>query len=153
MSRIALDTNILAYMTGVIRVPEDAVKVERIRQLIEGLATSANLVAPVQALGELFIVLRRAGLSADEARSILLEFAEAFATSPSVLSTALAAADLSVDHQVQFWDALILSAACDAGCTMLLSEDMHHGFVTRGMTVLNPLTEPMDPKIATLLSG
>ncbi|MDV3256212.1 MAG: hypothetical protein LOX97_00170, partial [Sphingomonas sp.] len=64
----------------------------------------------------------------------------------------LAAADLSVDHKLQFWDALIVSAAADAGCAMLLSEDMQHGFVTRGLTIVNPLTDAPHPKLAALMT-
>jgi predicted nucleic acid-binding protein len=36
---------------------------------------------------------------------------------------------------------------------LLLSEDMQHGFVSRGMTVVNPFAEPTHPKLAALLDG
>lgn len=153
MTRIALDTNILAYLAGVIRTDSDAAKVDRIRDLIARLAPAAELVAPVQTLGELFVVLRRGGAAAEEARAVLLEFAEAFATPPSEAAIALTAADLVVDHKLQYWDTLILTAAADARCALLLSEDMQDGFVTRGLTVLNPLAEPMPAKLATILPG
>lgn len=151
MTRVALDSNILAYLAGVSRVAEDIDKIERVRALVAQLAGSASLIAPAQALGELFVVLRRSGASADEARAVLLEFAEAFGTSASEARTALSAADLVVDHKVQFWDALILTAAADAGCTLLLSEDMQHGFVARGLTLVNPLADKSHPKLAALL--
>jgi predicted nucleic acid-binding protein len=51
----------------------------------------------------------------------------------------------------QFWDAMILSAAADAGCTLLLSEDMQNGFVARGVTVVNPLADAPHPRLAGLL--
>lgn len=63
----------------------------------------------------------------------------------------LAGKGLPMIDKLQFWDALILSAAADAGCTLLLSEDMHHGFVTRGLTVLNPLAAQVHPRLAALL--
>jgi len=153
MTRIALDTNILAYLAGVIRSDADAAKVDRIRDLIARLASAAELVAPVQALGELFVVMRRGGATAEEARAVLLEFAEAFATPPSEAATALAAADLAVDHKLQYWDALILTTAADARCALLLSEDMQDGFVTRGLTIIDPLTEPMHVKLTNMLPG
>jgi len=152
MIRVALDSNILAYLAGVSRAAADEEKIGRIRALVRRLMSTASLVAPVQALGELFVVLRRAGTPAEEARAILMEFAEAFGTSVSEARTALAAADLVVDHQLQFWDALIISAAVDAGCAVLLSEDMQHGFVTRGLTIVNPLAEPVHPKLESLLA-
>jgi predicted nucleic acid-binding protein len=150
MTRVAFDTNILAYLAGVAHVAADDAKVERVRTLIEDLST-ATLVAPVQALGELFVVLRRAGLRAEEARDTIADLIETFDAPASEPRTALGALDLAVDHKLQFWDALIFTAAADAGCTLLLSEDMQHGFVSRGMTVVNPFAEPAHPKLVVLL--
>lgn len=149
--RVALDSNILAYLAGVSRSAEDDDKIANVRELVSRLAKTVSLIAPAQTLGELFVVLRRSGASAEEAREVLLEFAEAFGTSASETRTALSAADLVVDHKLQFWDALILTAAADAGCAMLLSEDMQHGFVTRGLTIVNPLTDDTHPKLTALI--
>ena len=151
MTRVALDTNILAYLAGVSRDAHDDAKIDQVRELIGRLGDKVSLVAPAQTLGELFVVLRRSGASAEEARAILLEFSESLASSPSETRTALAAADLVVDHKLQFWDALIVTASAEAGCLLLLSEDMQHGFVTRGLTVINPLSEAVHPKLAALL--
>lgn len=153
MMRVALDSNILAYLAGVSRSPEDDGKITKIRKLVSQLTGSVSLIAPTQTLGELFVVLRRSGASAEEARGILLEFAGAFGTSASETRTALSAADLVVDHKLQFWDALIVTAAADAGCTLLLSEDMQHGFVTRGLTIINPLADDVHPKLGALIEG
>jgi len=46
---------------------------------------------------------------------------------------------------------LIVTAAAEAGCTMLLSEDMQDGFVTRGLTVANPLRDTLHSKLAGLI--
>lgn len=153
MTRIGLDSNILAYLAGISRASEDDDKIARVRDLIACLSTSASLVAPSQALGELFVVLRRSGASAAEARLILIEFADAFGTSASETATMLSAADLVVDHKLQFWDALIVTAAADAGCALLLSEDMQSGFVAKGLTIINPLASDVHPKLATLLAA
>jgi predicted nucleic acid-binding protein len=152
MIRIALDSNILAYLAGVSRAPADDGKIVKVRALIRRLTPKASLIAPVQALGELFVVLRRSGAPADEARAILMEFAGAFGAASSETPTVLAAADLVVDHKLQFWDALIVTAAVDSGCVLLLSEDMQHGFVARGLTIVNPLAEPAHSKLKPLLA-
>lgn len=152
MTRVALDSNILAYFAGVERADADKEKIQSIRRLV-GSLTAATLIAPVQALGELFVVLRRNGASVAEAREVLVRFADGFVAPASERATALAAADLVVDHRLQYWDALIVSAAADAGCLILLSEDMQHGFVTRGLTVINPLAEPRHVKLAALLDA
>ena len=153
MTRVALDSNILAYLAGVSRSADDEPKIVRVRELIGRLGNNASLIAPTQTLGELFVVLRRGGASPQEARAILLEFSEAFGTAASETRTALAAADLVVDHKLQFWDALIVTAAAEAGCTLLLSEDMQDGFVTRGLTIVDPLCEDTHPKLAALLAA
>jgi predicted nucleic acid-binding protein len=148
--RAALDSNILAYFFGVERVDADKGKIQRIQALIESLS-GVTLVAPVQALGELFVVLRKTGSSAAEAREVLARFAEGFVVQASNRETALAAADLAVDHKLQYWDAMIVTAAAEAGCALLLSEDMQHGFVTHGVTIVNPLAEEAHPKLAAIM--
>jgi predicted nucleic acid-binding protein len=153
MTRVALDTNILAYLAGVSRDARDDAKIDQIRNLIARLSSVVSLIAPAQTLGELFVVLRRGGASANEARAVLIEFAQAFGSSASEPKTIVAAADLVVDHKLQFWDALILTAAADAGCTLLLSEDMQDGFVTRGLTVVNPLRDSLNTKLVALLEA
>jgi predicted nucleic acid-binding protein len=151
MTRVALDSNILVYLAGVSRTSADDPKVEKVRELVARLSSLVSLVAPAQTLGELFVVLRRSGASAPEAREILLEFSEAFGTAATEARTMAAATDLVVDHKLQFWDALIVTAAADAGCLVLLSEDMQDGFVTRGMTISNPLAGQLHPKLLALV--
>ncbi len=49
------------------------------------------------------------------------------------------ALELAVQHRFQIYDAVILTAAAEAECEMLYSEDMQHGFVWRGVKIVNPL--------------
>jgi predicted nucleic acid-binding protein len=152
MIRVALDSSILAYLAEVERVAADGVKIQRTKALLRSFR-GVSLVAPVQALGELFVVLRRSGASPADARLILQRFAEGFAAPAGNRATALAAADLAVDHKLQYWDALIVAAAAEAGCALLLSEDMQHGLVTRGVTIVNPLADEAHPKLAAIMKG
>lgn len=55
--------------------------------------------------------------------------------------------ELCVDHQIDTWDALILAVAAEHRCTMLLSEDMQHGFVWRGVCVVNPFAVPTHARL------
>lgn len=152
MKRIALDSNILVYLAGVANADEDEPKIATAQVTVRALGESAVIVVPVQALGELFVVLRRSGVPADEARRTVLEYTENLSIPATSQATMTDALDLVLDHRMQLWDALILSAAADAGCTMLLSEDMQDGFVARGVTVVNPLAEKLHPKLAALLA-
>ena len=151
MSLLALDSNILVYLAGTAFVPADIPKIARVQILVGSLNKVAILVAPVQALGELFVVLKRAGADPADARDIVNEYSQSFLPAASLPQTMAAALDLVVEHKFQLWDALILTAASQAGCTLLLSEDMQHGFTHRGLTIVNPLAETPHPHLARLL--
>ena len=147
--RLALDTNILAYAEGVNGAPMKKAAL----QLLEKLPEGATLL-PVQTLGELFsLLVRKAGRTAKQARAAILAWRDAFPlieTSPAVL---LAAADLATDHQLNIWDAVILSAAAEAGCRLLLSEDLNPNFTWRGVTVANPFATTKNELLAALLDA
>ena len=147
--RLALDTNILAYAEGVNGGEQRA----RALHLLQRLPQEA-VVVPVQVLGELFNVLvRKAGKSRAKAREALLSWRDAFAvieTSPGIM---LAASDLATDHQIGIWDAVIVSAASEANCRLLLSEDLQEGFTWGGVTVANPFGSRPHPLLATLLDA
>ena len=153
MTRVALDSNILVYVAGIERAEGDAVKVDRARALFGALGNLATLVAPVQALGELFVVMRRNATSLTDAHAVMATFSDACETPASDIAAVETALRLVADHQLQYWDALILSVAAEARCTLLLSEDMQHGFATRGVTIINPLAEVAHPKLAALIGG
>ncbi len=150
MIRIAFDTNILAYLAGVNRHSSDGFKVEQSRALLKQLRGKAALVTPVQTLGELFIVLLKAGSDRSAARDTVMDFHRTFGRADSGSSALVSALDLAATHKLQIWDALILNAAVEAGCAMLLSEDMQHGFTWRGLSVVNPFRTPIDAQLAEL---
>lgn len=150
---VGLDSNVLAYLAGVGRSPDDGAKIDAARALLATLSGRAQCVAPVQALGELFVVLIRAGASREEARTIVLRFQQSFALADSAESALLSALDLAAAHGLQFWDSLILNAAAEAGCALLLSEDIQDGFVWRGVTVANPFAVQRHGRLAALLEG
>ena len=149
--RIALDSNILAYLAGVDRAPGDDAKIKASRALLAKLSGRATWVVPVQALGEVFVVLQRAGASREEAQAIVLRFRQTFAAAETSDPIFVSALDLVVAHKLQLWDALILTAAAESGCDMLASEDMQNGFVWRGVTVVNPLTTPVHARLRAAL--
>jgi predicted nucleic acid-binding protein len=152
MKLIGLDTNFLAYLAGVDRGNADKGKIVASRALIAKLAGRAGFVVTVQALGELFVVLTRSGASREEALSIvetIFEELERVGTTPDVFDRALA---LAVGHKLQIWDSIILSASAAAGCTLLLSEDMQHGFRAGSISVINPFAEPMHELLLGLMA-
>ncbi|MEY2925681.1 MAG: hypothetical protein RL367_158 [Pseudomonadota bacterium] len=149
--RIAFDTNILAYMAGVDKIPEDRAKIEKALAMHARLAASHDCIAPLQALGELYVVLFRFRKDRVSAREIVEAYQEQFEPAPTSLDGFSGALKLATDHKLQLWDALILYAAAEVGCAMFLSEDLQPGFIWRGMCVVNPLADLIDRRLASAL--
>jgi predicted nucleic acid-binding protein len=147
--QVALDTNILAYAEGV----NGAARKRAARRLLERLPPEATLL-PVQTLGELFHVLvRKAERTRASARTSVLLWGDAFPLIDVSSAVLLSGIDLTVDHQLSIWDGLILSAAADAGCRLLLSEDLQEGFTWNGVTVTNPFSPKRHPLLDALIDG
>ena len=51
------------------------------------------------------------------------------------------AVELARDHELSFYDALIVAAALDAGCAVLCGEDMQHGQKFGPLRVENPFRQ------------
>jgi predicted nucleic acid-binding protein len=146
--KVALDTNILAYAEGI----NDAGRRDAALDVLRKLPQERTFL-PVQALGELFhVLMRKARREAAGARAAVLGWRDAFSTietSPTVL---LAAMDLSADHQLTIWDAIMICTAAEAGCRLLLSEDLQHGFTWSGVTVINPFVTPRHALLDAVLA-
>ncbi|CCE07197.1 PilT protein, N-terminal (fragment) [Bradyrhizobium sp. STM 3843] len=67
--------------------------------------------------------------------SVVFRFPDARPLTTTTHSVALA---LARDHSLQFYDALIVAAALEAGCDTLFSEDLQHGRTLSGLTIVNP---------------
>lgn len=136
--RIALDTNLLVYAEGVNGAERRSAALAVMQAVAED-----EVFIPAQALGELFAVLtRKAGRGAAEAREAILGWTDSFAsidTTPAVIHEAM---EIVATHRLSFWDSVMLAAAAQAGCRLLLSEDMQHGFTWRGVTIRNPFSAP-----------
>jgi predicted nucleic acid-binding protein len=48
------------------------------------------------------------------------------------------AVELARHHALSFYDALVVAAAADARCRVLLTEDLQHGRTLGGVTIQNP---------------
>jgi predicted nucleic acid-binding protein len=142
--RYAVDTNLLVYAEG----EGDEHRCRLARDLFARLpATQVLLPTPV--LGEFYNVMtRRFKRPAERSRRVVLEWAALYAVHDSSWATLCSAMDLHHAHQLALWDALILAVAAQAQCRVLLSEDLQHGFVWGGVTIVNPLAEPAHALLA-----
>ena len=146
---VAVDTNVLAYAEGM----HDVSRRDQALRLLQSLPPESTFI-PVQALGELFHVLvRKARWSKAKAGKAALSWGDAFPLIETSNDVMLAASDLASAHQLGIWDAVILSAAADARCRLVLSEDLQDGFTWRGLTVTNPFSPLPHPLLAAVLSS
>jgi len=146
--KIALDTNVLAYAEGA----SGTVMRHKALALIQRLPPT-SIVLPVQTLGELFHVLvRKAKRRPGRARVAVLSWRDAYAVMETSAAVMVSATDLAADHGLTIWDSVVLAAAAEAGCRLLLSEDLQEGFTWRGVTVANPFAATLHPILAALLT-
>ena len=126
------DTNILVYAQQTGR------KADRARALFAGGGKIS-----VQVLNEFTAVSRR------KQRKDWREIAEAIsdvltAVDPPLALTLdlhTAARALAEDHQLPFYDALIVASAIEAGCDTLFTEDMQHDRKFGRLAIVNPFLE------------
>ncbi len=144
---VGLNSNILLYFEGV-----DGVERRDKAQTIVSSLRLSGLLIPAQGLGEFFrVATGKAGWPPDEAADAMTRWSQACRVQPTTAQTVIEAAALSSTHHFQIWDAIILCAAAEGGCDMLLSEDMHHGFRYRGVTIVNPFADTPHPVLAATL--
>jgi predicted nucleic acid-binding protein len=145
--KVALDTNILAYAEGTNGVEMRDKALDLVEKLPGG-----SVVLPTQVLGELFNVLvLKAKRPAASARDAILGWQDAYPLSETSAIVMVNAIDLATDHRLRIWDAVILSATAEAGCRLLLSEDLQDGFTWRGVTATNPFGPTKHPLLDVLL--
>jgi predicted nucleic acid-binding protein len=123
------DTNVLVY------AQQSGPRGVRARELV-----AEGGIIGIQVLNELVNVLRKK-LKRDwpEIFDVLADVRDALEP-PLPLTAEIHEAGLALarDHGVAFYDALIVAAACDAGCATLYSEDLQHGRRFGDLTVVNP---------------
>lgn len=146
---IAIDTNILVYAEGI----GDGSRIAAAQNVL-GTIPNKDLVFPLQALAQLTHVLaRKTILMPSEIRTRVDRWTAFGQLAPTMGSTFTTATTLASEQHFQIFDAIILAAAAEAGCHLLLSEDMQDGFVWRGVTVANPFAATLHPLLSDALRG
>ena len=129
--RVALDTNVLVYAEGVNGAPRKTATEELLSRIRNHVA-----VVPAQAMGELFHVLvRKASWPAASARAAVFSWANVASIAETSAAVLLAASDLAANHRMVIWDAIIVAAAAEARCPLLLSEDLQDWKLSDGIPV------------------
>ena len=131
-----VDTNVLLYAAH----SSDARKHEIAKLLIEDLWRSQTGVISTQVLQEFCFNLRckvRPPLSVADTVERLRDYLS-WPTVTNTVESTIAALEIEAEHQLSFWDALIVHAAQVAGCAVLYTEDLNHGQRFESVRVVNP---------------
>lgn len=132
--RSFFDTNVLVYADD----SAAPAKQQRAIELVSEHRRARTGVVSLQVLQEYFVtVTRKLHLDARIARRKVELLAEFDVAAPDV-GDILAAIDLHRLHTINFWDALIVRAAKQTGCSVLLSEDMQGHRDIEGVQIVNP---------------
>ena len=133
-ARSFFDTNVLVYADD----KDASTKQRRAVELVAEHRRAGTGVVSLQVLQEYFVtVTRKLHLDADIARRKVELLAEFDVAAPD-LADVLAAIDLHRLHGFSFWDALVIRAAKQSGCTVLLTEDLKDRREVDGVRIVNP---------------
>ncbi len=137
--RTFVDTNVLVYALDGSEPDKREMALERLDEC----SRQGALVISTQVLVEFYAVVTRKlqpALSREEGEREVQRLARwhVVTTDTKLVLRALA---LSRERQLSHWDALILQAAVDSGCTTLLTEDLHDGLEAAGVRVRDPFGE------------
>lgn len=133
-AEVFFDTNVLLYLLS-----GDAAKADRAEELLAGAGTVS-----VQVLNEFASVAsRKLHMSWVEIEEALAPIRAVCVVEPVTIQTHEQALRLAARYGLAFYDALIVSAALQAGCRTLYTEDMHGGLIVeRRLTLANPFGSP-----------
>lgn len=142
---IAFDTNILVYAQ---QGGKSEPRHERALSLIYE-ATLIDSCIPVQVLGEfLNVCVRKLKITPDDVIDQIEEYADVFDCPQTGHDDLTRAAHLADLHDLQFFDALIVTVSAKAGATILLSEDMQDGLEIEGLRIVNPFAAANEALLA-----
>ena len=135
-----LDTNIFVYSFDH-QAPE---KQQTARQLIQAALSTQRGIVSTQVVQEfLNVALRRFArpMATSEAReylrAVLVPLCQHY-PSMALYDRALL---LREETGFSFYDALVVAAALESGCSTLLSEDLQHGRNVQGVALVNPFAD------------
>ncbi|HEX4180193.1 MAG TPA: PIN domain-containing protein [Caulobacteraceae bacterium] len=132
---ITADSNVFVYLWD----NDEPRKMAVAQRVVAALGATHQAVVGLQVVGEVQNVLRRKlrqppWEAAQNARNILATF-DTFGPTESNVSEALA---LMSTGRMAYWDALLVTAARDAGCAVFLTEDMEDGARHGSIEIINP---------------
>jgi predicted nucleic acid-binding protein len=133
-ARSFFDTNILIYADD----KAAPAKRQRALELVAEHRREGTGVVSLQILQEYFVAITRKLRVDPRIARRKVELLAEFDVAATGVDDILAAIDLHFLHGFSFWDALVVRAAKQSGCSVLLTEDMQETREIDGVRILNP---------------
>lgn len=133
-----VDTNIFIYAYD-LSAPE---KNKAAKKLVANLWESGLGVISIQVLQELYVNLTRKlpnPVSREQAAQIVTDLAYWHLHRPNIIDLQKALT-IEKEHNISFWDAMIVSSALQMDCKILWTEDLNNRQSIADLVVLNPFT-------------
>jgi predicted nucleic acid-binding protein len=133
-ARSFFDTNVLIYADD----KAAPAKQRRALDLVAEHRRAGTGVVSLQVLQEYFVTITRKLRVDHRIARRKVELLTEFDVAATDITDILAAIDLHFLHGFSFWDALVMRSAKQAGCTVLLTEDMQETREIDGVRIVNP---------------
>ena len=132
--RLTLDANVLVYAVDTREPSKQAAAIE----IIVAAARMRSKLG-LQAIGEFYVAsTRKVKVTPAVARRRVEYLLSTFEVFQHTRASIAEAAAQAAARRYFFWDAVLLASADEAGCTVMLSEDMHDGAKFGNIVVRNP---------------
>ena len=134
--RFTLDTNLLVYSVDL-----DAGARHQLALRVVDKAPDADCWLTLQSLSEFYAaVTRKRIMSTADAAAQVNDWLAIFPLIAASASAVRAALTDAVARRASYWDALLVATAGEAGCRLILTEDLAHGSTFGGVEIHNPFT-------------
>jgi predicted nucleic acid-binding protein len=133
-ARSFFDTNVLIYADD----KAAPAKQRRALDLVAEHRRAGTGVVSLQVLQEYFVTITRKLRVDQRIARRKVELLTEFDVAATDVTDILAAIDLHFLHGFSFWDALVMRSAKQAGCSVLLTEDMQETREVDGVRIVNP---------------
>jgi predicted nucleic acid-binding protein len=132
--RFTLDTNILVYSVD----SASGARHERAVEIVD-CAAERDCWLTLQALSEFYVAVTRKNIvPKSEAAAQISDWLTIFPTTAATADAIRTALREAVAGRASYWDALLVATAAEAGCAIILTEDLQDGSTLGSIRILNP---------------
>ena len=128
-----IDSNVWVYLFSDDKNP----KAKIVGEFLDDNDITSVFVTSCQVVNEVCNVLKRHGLVEEKIRAVIESITNICLIQDISKEVCLLASTLRERFSLSFWDSVIVATAKTAGCSLLVSEDMHDGLTVDKLRIKN----------------